>query len=294
LKTVRAARAVILAAGAVQSPQLLELSGVGRPEILKANGIAVHHALPGVGENLQDHYIARLTWRLEGLDTLNERLRGPSLAFEALKFVLLGRGALTLPAGIVYGFVRTRPELAGPDVQYHIAHASFRDPKTRRLDRWPGLTIGPCQMRPESRGSVHLRSANPFAAPAIRPNFLATEEDRRTLIAGMKIARAVAAQPALKHHVVAERAPGSNCASDEELLSYARSTGATLYHPVGTCKMGSDPLAVVDDTLKVHGLEQLRVIDASIMPRLTSGNTNAPTIMIAEKGAAMLMQDQAG
>ena len=284
----RAAREVILSAGAVQSPQLLELSGIGRPEVLKAHGIAVRHALPGVGENYQDHYVARMVWRVRNAVTLNERMRGLPMLGELLKYYLFKRGGLTLTAGVLCGFVKTRPELATPDVQYHIAHASFRDPKKRTLDKFPGLTIGPCQMRPESRGTIHLKSADPFAPPAIRPNFLADELDRRTLVAGLKIARAITAAPALRDFIVAEDVPGATCTSDHELLDYARRTGATLYHPVGTCKMGADPMAVVDEELRVRGIGGLRVVDAAIMPRLTSGNTNAPVIMIAEKTADMI------
>jgi choline dehydrogenase len=290
----RAGREVILSAGAVQSPQLLELSGIGQPELLKRLGIEVRHALPGVGENYQDHYIARLVWQVKDTVTLNERLRGPSFLGEVLKYYLLGRGGLSLSAGVMAGFVRTRPELATPDVQYHIVHASFRDPKKRVLDRFPGLTMGPAQLRPESRGSIHIRSGEPLAPPAIRPNFLSDELDRRTLVAGMKIARQIAASPSLRRHVVREDVPGAGCASDDELLDYARRTGATLYHPVGTCKMGADPTAVVDETLRVHGIAGLRVVDASIMPRVTSGNTNAPVIMIAEKASDMIRQANAG
>ena len=287
-RRVRAAREVLLAAGAIQSPQLLELSGVGHPDLLSEHGIEVVQDLPGVGENLHDHYIARLTFRIRGARTLNERLRGPALVGEAAKYLLGRTGALTAPAGVVYGFVRTRPEVETPDVQYHVAHASFRDAKKRILDDFPGLTIGPCQLRPESRGSLHIRSADPFAAPVIRPNFLHQFQDRETLVAGMRLARELAAAAPLAEHVVGEITPGSAVDSDDALIDYAARTGATLYHPVGTCKMGGDPMAVVDDSLRVHGIEALRVVDASIMPRLTSGNTNAPTIMIAEKAADLI------
>ena len=287
-RSLRAEREILLAAGAVQSPQLLELSGVGQPDRLRGLGIEPVHELPGVGENLQDHYIARLTWRVHGVRTLNERLRNVALLGEVAKFAFGRRGALTTPAGVVFGFVRTRPELETPDVQYHVVNASFRDPKKRILDRFPGLTMGPCQLRPTSRGSLHIRSADPFAPPRIAPNFLHEAEDRATLIAGMRVAREIAAAEPLASHLAEEVTPGPDVASDEQMLDYVANTGATVYHPVGTCKMGGDPMAVVDDRLRVHGLEGLRVIDASIMPRLTSGNTNAPTIMIAEKGADLV------
>lgn len=287
-RTIRAAREVVLAAGAVQSPQLLELSGVGQGDLLRSKGIASVHELPGVGENLQDHYMARLSFQVRGARTLNERLRGVSMLGEVAKYALLGTGALTASAGIVFGFVRTRAELATPDVQYHIAHASFRDPKKRILDKFPGITIGPCQLRPSSRGSIHVRDADPFAAPRIAPNILHEPEDRQTLLAGMRIARELAGAEPFARYVASEVTPGDQLQSDEQLLDYAATTGATVYHPVGTCKMGNDPMAVVDDQLRVHGIEGLRVIDASIMPRLTSGNTNAPTIMIAEKGADLI------
>ena len=199
---------------------------------------------------------------------------------------------MTYPAGILAGFVRTRPELATPDVQYHIVHASFKDVKKRILDKHPGMTIAPCQMRPESRGSIHIKSLNPEDPPAIKGNFLAEENDKRTLVEGMKIARRIAAAPALKDFVVKELNPNEEIQSDDELLNFARERGNTVYHPVGTCKMGCDPNAVVDDRLRVIGMNSLRVVDASVMPTLTSGNTNAPTIMIAEKAADMIKEDE--
>ncbi|MEM7251961.1 MAG: choline dehydrogenase [Pseudomonadota bacterium] len=284
-----AGREVILAAGAIQSPQLLELSGVGDATRLSELGIPVVHHLPGVGENLQDHYIVRVVWQINQPFTLNEQLRGPSLVREVAKYMFGRRGALTLTPGVVYGFVKSRPELAGPDIQYHTAHASFANPAKRVLDRVPGLTIGPCQLRPESRGSVHATTSNPFAAPAIAPNFLDALVDQQTQIAGVRIARSLGATAALGRYITEERVPGSGCDTDDEILDFVRSTGATVYHPVGTCKMGSDPMAVVDDQLRVHGIAGLRVVDASIMPTLTSGNTNAPAIMIGEKGADLIL-----
>ncbi|MEH2595040.1 choline dehydrogenase [Bradyrhizobium sp. AZCC 1577] len=287
----KARREVLLCAGAVQSPQLLELSGIGRPDVLREHGIDVLHALPGVGENFQDHYIIRMVWRVIGARTLNERSHGLPLLKEIFRYALTRRGVLTTSAGIVNGNVRSRPELETPDIQYTIAHASFKDPVKRILDREPGLTIGPTPLRPESRGSIHIKSADPFAAPAIRPNFLSKEADRECLVEGMKIARRITAAPALARYIAEEVDPGGDARSDDELLDFARRKGGTIHHPVGTAKMGSDAMAVVDDRLRVHGIDGLRVIDASIMPLIVSGNTNAPVIMIAEKAADMIKQD---
>ena len=290
-RTARAAKAVILAAGAIQSPQILELSGIGQPELLKRHGIEVAHALPGVGENLRDHYTPRMGWRVSRPITLNNQTRGLSMGLEILKYGIARRGILTFTAGIVHGFVKTRPELESPDIQYHFAHATASDYKTRALDREPGMTVAICQMRPESTGSVHIRAGQAGAAPAIRPNFLAAQLDRDTVVAGMKIAREVVEQPALDPYRAYEFRPGPDCQSDEDFLNFARENGQTVYHPVGTCKMGHDAGAVVDDRLRVHGIESLRVIDASIMPTLASGNTHAPVVMIAEKGAEMILED---
>ena len=283
-----AAREVILAGGSVNSPQLLELSGIGQPERLRNLGIAVQHALPGVGENLQDHYVVRMSWRGVRPGTYNERSRGLPLVGEVLRYAFRREGFLTMGAATVFAFVRTRPELETPDVQYHIMPASFADPQKRILDKFPGISCAPCQLRPESRGSIHIESAEPLAPPTVRPNFLSTQLDRDTIVAGMRIGRRLMQAAALDAYRGSEIKPGEDVDTDEALLEHARQTGATVYHPVGTCKMGSDDQAVVDAELQVHGLAGLRVVDASIMPTVTSGNTNAPTIMIAEKAADMI------
>ena len=289
-----AAKGVILAAGAVQSPQLLELSGIGQPELLRQHGIDVVHELPGVGENYRDHYASSVAWRVRGSKTLNEDTRGLRFLWQAVKYGLARRGAFTYTAGIGHGFVRTRRELESPDVQFHFAHASYaRGAKRGVLEREPGMTCSVCQLRPDSTGSIHIQSPDPAAAPAIKPNFLSAMVDRAALVAGMGIARQVGAAPALAKYATEELYPGPNVQTDDEMLEFCRRTGGTVFHPVGTCKMGSDANAVVDERLRVHGVPGLRVADASIMPTLVSGNTNAPAIMIGEKAATMVLEDDA-
>ncbi len=279
---------VVLAAGAVQSPHILEVSGIGQPELLRSFGIEPRHALPGVGENYRDHYAPRMNWRVKLPITLNEQTRGLTFAREIAKYFMSGRGILTYTAGIVYGFVKTRPELEEPDVQFHFAHASYGNAANRLLEREPGMTLTAYQCRPESKGSIHLRSADPLAAPAIRPNYLADPLDQRVVVDGMKIGRRIIDNRMLDKYRAYEMNPGDAVQTDEEWLDFARRNGQTTYHVVGTCRMGQDPMAVVDDQLRVRGLEGLRVADASVMPTMVSGNTNAATIMIAEKGADMM------
>ena len=282
---------VILSAGAVQTPQLLELSGIGNGALLQGLGIPVVAHLPGVGENYRDHYGTRQSWRIRNAVTLNELTRGWRFAAELARYAFGGTGILTYGAGLVYGFIKSREGLASPDIQYHLAHASYADASTRQLHREPGMTLATYQMRPESAGSIHIASADPTKPPLIRPNFLADAEDRRVLVEGIKIARTIVEQAPLDRYRDIELAPGPQVRSDDEILAFARETGQTLYHMVGTAKMGSDPMAVVDDRLRVHGIKGLRVVDASVMPTLVSGNTNAATLMIAERAAAFIRDD---
>lgn len=295
-REARAGREVILAAGAVQSPQLLEVSGIGDPSLLKRLGIAVHHALPGVGENYRDHYGTRMRWRVTKPITLNELTRGASLVKEALRWGLTGRGVLGYGAGIIFGFVKTRPELETPDAQFHLAHASYADAATRKLEKEPGMTLAVCPLRSESTGSIHIKSADPTVPPAIRGNFLSDAIDVSAIVEGMKIGRSIAEAAPLDPYRAYEMTPGPDCSTDDDFEAYARETGQTLYHIVGTAKMGpaTDPMAVVDDRLRVHGVPGLRVVDASIMPTLVSGNTNAAAIMIGEKGSDMILEDAKG
>ncbi len=286
-RTVTARKAVLLAAGAINSPHLLQLSGVGNAVHLQEIGVPVVHHLPGVGENLRDHYAVRMAWRVRGAPTLNERSHGLPLAREILRYLLTRRGLLAMSPAHAGAFLRTRPELATPDIQLFFSPASFEGGRSGRapLESLPGMTCGCSQLRPESRGSVRATWADPTAAPEIQPNYLADPLDRQTTLAGMRAIRRIFAVPALSRFCEAEVLPGLAAASDEELLAYARQTGSTIYHPIGSCKMGIDPMAVVDQRLRVAGVDGLRVVDASIMPSMPSGNIYAPTVMVAEKAA---------
>ncbi len=290
-REARCGREVIVSCGAVQSPGVLEHSGIGQPELLRKFGIEVKHELKGVGENYGDHFAPRMNWRVKLPITLNEQTRGLNMVKEVIKYYATGRGILTWTAGIVYGFVRTRPGLETPDMQFHMAHASYDSAQKRLLEREPGMTVTVGQCRPDSRGSIHIKSAIPGTEPAIRPNFLSAQTDRDCTVAGMQIARKIVSHPSMAKYIAFENTPGKDVNTYDEWLSFARGNGQTTYHVIGTCKMGHDPMAVVDDRLRVHGIAGLRVIDASIMPTVPSGNTNAPTIMVAEKGADMIKED---
>lgn len=291
MERVEAAAEVILAAGAIGSPHVLQLSGIGDPEHLESAGIAVTHVLRGVGRNLQDHYLARMSCEVQGAPSLNQMSRGLGLVRQVLRYVTAGSGILTYGVSLVAASVQVLPESATPDVQCLFAHGSYAPGGSRQLDNKPGITCGMWQMRPLSQGYVRARSSRPEDQPAINPRYFTDETDKRAAIGGMNWIRKLFAAPALAKYIVTETVPGKDVQSDEELLHYVQQTGGTVFHASGTCKMGPDVNAVVDDRLRAHGIERLRVVDASVMPAVTSTNTNAPTIMIAEKGAAMIRED---
>ncbi|MFO1013627.1 MAG: GMC family oxidoreductase N-terminal domain-containing protein [Caulobacteraceae bacterium] len=294
-KTAKAKAEVLLAGGAINSPQLLQLSGVGPGALLQEHGVAVVKDLPGVGENLQDHYMIAQSWRLKpGVISVNELSKGARVIGEAFKYLFARKGLLTLSAAHIAAFCKSRPDLASPDIQFHMLPASMNLEKAMNeqkmeLDDLPGLTIAPCQVRPESRGWIRIKSPDGSVYPSIQPNYLSDPLDQEVAVASLKWGRKIAAQKALEPYIDHEMLPGEMMQSDEMLLGFAKMAGSTLYHPVGTCQMGHGPRSVVDTQLRVHGVQGLRVIDASVMPRLISGNTNAPTIMIAEKAADMIL-----
>jgi choline dehydrogenase len=292
LCTARAAREVILCGGAVNSPQLLLLSGVGPQEHLTEFGIPVVHHLPGVGKSLQDHYSAPIKLRCKLPITVNDVMLSNARKLKAgLEYYVLHRGPLSMISSPAALFARTRPELASSDVKISISPFSAERPQDG-LHRFSGFTSIAYQLRPESRGEIKLKSSDPSDAPAVYPNYLATETDQRTIVAGLKLIRRILATPQMQVLIEAEFQPGTAVESDEELLDYARHRGGTVYHPTSTCKMGTDPMAVVDAELRVHGIDGLRVADASIMPTVVSGNTNAAAIMIGERAADMVRQPQ--
>ncbi len=292
-KQARAAREVLLAAGAVNSPHLLLLSGIGPSEELRAVGMPVVLDLPGVGKNLQDHLNVNIVQRAQHAVTLDGRSRGLAAALTALQFALLKTGPGTSNLAEAGAFVSSRGEAQSPDIQFHFIPAQVVDHGRTRLDGH-GVTLHACCLRPESRGEIRLGSIDPLKPPVIDPNYLASGYDMKVLMEGLRRGREILAASPFRPHLGPERLPGPAQISDAQLEDFIRATAETEYHPVGTCKMGSDAMAVVDERLRLKGIEGLRVIDASIMPTLVSGNTNAPTIMIAEKGAAMAIEDAAG
>jgi choline dehydrogenase len=291
----RAAREVVLSAGSFNSPQLLELSGIGQPERLRGLGLEVRHALPGVGENLRDHFAPRTRWLIgtKGI-TFNDRGRGLPLAYEVLRYLVTGKGMLGTVAAPLRAFVRSRDGLEAPDLLLGwvpmLTEPGSRGPK---LSRKSGMTCYAHPMRPESKGHVHITSADPRQQPAINFNFLSAPIDGELTVRAVRIARSIMHAPAMAEMRLTEIGPGPARVADEEILDWVRQVAETTYHPVGTCRMGLDTMAVVDDQLQVRGIEGLRVADASIMPTLTSGNTNAPSIMIGEKAADMVLKHAA-
>jgi choline dehydrogenase-like flavoprotein len=287
---VRAAKEVILSGGAVNSPQLLQVSGIGPAPLLQSLGIEVRHALPGVGENLRDHYAPRFVARVKGAETINERSHGLKLVGEVLKYAVARKGILALNPTLIYVFWKSDERVDNYDLQLTFTPASYKEGVQSTLDDFPGMTIASWQQRPESSGYVRARSADPFEHPIIQPNYLVAESDRRVLLAGMKLARRLLASRPLSKYYDREEFPGANVQSDDELLSAAKQRGTTTFHLMGTCRMApdSDPTAVVDDQLCVRGLLGLRVVDASIMPSMPSANLNASALMIGEKAADMI------
>lgn len=292
---VKARREVILSGGTYNSPQLMQLSGIGSPELLGKHNIAVTHALPGVGENLRDHYAPRFAARVKNIDTINQRVRGLALMREAARWAFKREGVLSLGPTLIYCFWRSEPTVATSDLQLTFTPASYAEGVQGQLENKPGMTVASWQQRPDSKGYVHIRSADPFDAPLIQPNYLAEASDRRVLLAGMRLARRLLKTKPLEPYFDYEDFPGDKVQSDDELLGAAKERGTTTFHPNGSCKMGvaTDKLAVVDDNLRVHGLEGLRIVDASIMPTMLSANLNAASLMIGAKAADLILGRQA-
>lgn len=293
--TVRHALAsgeVILASGAIGSPKLLQLAGIGPGDLLQGLGIGIRHELPGVGENLQDHLQIRCAYKVHNTRTLNERTHSLLAKLGmGLEYILFRKGPLSMAPSQLGVFAKSDPARETPNLQYHVQPLTL-DKFGEPLHPFPAFTASVCNIRPTSRGHVRIKSGDPMAAPAIRPNYLSTPEDRRVAADAIRLTRRIVATKTLARFSPEEFRPGPQAASDEELARAAGDIGTTIFHPVSTCKMGPDPMAVVDERLRVHGIAGLRVIDASVMPTITSGNTNSPTLMIAEKGAEMIYQDR--
>ncbi len=295
LSKVSAKKEVILSGGTINSPQLLQLSGIGEGALLRSLGIKIVHELAGVGENLRDHYAPRFCARVKGIETINEQSKGVKLLGEIAKYFVGGRSILNLSPSMVYGFWHSDPVAKNNDIQFVFAPASYKLGKHGLLADHPGFTVAAWQHRPDSKGWVRLRSADPFEKPIIQPNYLSEESDRAVTIKAMKLARSLMHTKSMSPYFDGEEYPGSEIESDDELLDAARHWGSTTYHVMGTCRMGpdSDPMAVVDDNLRVKGIANLRVIDASIMPTMLSANLNAGAMMIGEKGADLVLGNPA-
>ncbi|MDE0111195.1 MAG: GMC family oxidoreductase N-terminal domain-containing protein [Albidovulum sp.] len=290
--TARAEREIVLSAGSLQTPQILQLSGVGSPDALRKHRIGVVAEAPDVGENLQDHFQFRMITELNRKLSLNDQVRNPvELAKMGLEWLAFGRGPLTVGAGQVGGGAKTKfAELGRPDVQFNVMPLSMESPGMP-LQAFSGFTSAVWQCHPKSRGKISIQSSDPFVQPRIEPNYLTDMRDREILVEGLKMLREIHNRPAFSSIASKELTPGRKVQTDEQLCGEVRCGGGTVFHPVGTCRMGRDNLAVVDSRLRVRGVERLRVIDASVMPKITSANTNAATLMIAEKGASMLIRD---
>ncbi|MCG7391958.1 GMC family oxidoreductase N-terminal domain-containing protein [Microvirga sp. ACRRW] len=295
LRRIHARKEVVLSAGAVASPQILQLSGIGDGHLLQQHGIPVLQHLPGVGENLQDHLQLRPIYKVHGVRTLNEDYRSfMKKGYMALEYALFRRGPLTMAPSQLGAFTRSSPDYATPNLQFHIQPLSL-DKFGEDPHPFPAFTASVCNLRPTSRGSIRIRSDKAGDAPFIRPNYLSTPEDQQVAVDSLHLVRHIVSMPSLQKYRPEEYKPGAHLKSHDELLNGARDIGTTIFHPVGTAKMGieSDPMAVTDERLRVRGVEGLRVIDASVMPTITSGNTNSPTLMIADKGASMILEDHA-
>ena len=291
IREVKARREVIVASGGANSPKLLQLSGVGPAALLQKLGIPVLHDLPGVGANLRDHYMVRLVARVKDVETINDVSRGPRLWREIARWALGQPSILAVSPSVAFGFANARDLSHAPDIQLNFTPGSYMKSVTGMLDKFPGMTLGFYQLRPESTGYVHARSADPFEDPIIQPNYLAHSEDQQVAIAGIKVARQLLLAPELRRYYEREESPGASIFEDADLLSFARENGSTAYHLIGACRMGpkNDRTAVVDDELHVYGIEGLRVVDSSVMPTMPSANTCASTYMIAEKAADMIL-----
>ena len=287
---IRARREVIVSAGAINTPKLLQISGVGSASLLNNLNVPMVHELPGVGQRLRDHYGVRMVSRIKNIRTINDMAQGPPLLLEFARWLIRRPSLLSVSPSLAHVFWKSRVDLNRPDLQFVFSPASFREGVVGLLDKAPGMTCGVWQERPESTGYVKAQSADPYEAPIIQPNYLLEEKDQQVLLAGMRLARNMMRTSALSSYFDEETAPGADVESDDEFLDFARRQGTTVYHLIGTAKMGpaSDPQAVVDDQLRVHGVESLRVVDASIMPTMPSANTNAAVLMIAEKASDMI------